>query len=190
MFGGPQTNGTDRSNTLFDARIPALGYALFYVFKDQAFEAPLEQPVRAENYALENQFLRVEFDPFSGCITSFFDKERRRELAAGPMAKALIIDDEKPDTWAHGLTVFDQVVGEMGRAQLSVLEQGPLRAALRVTVRYQNSTLRQDFRLTAHSRELEVSCRLFMGERLKLVKLSFPVRTGGEKGAVLHALWI
>ena len=181
LVRGPQTNGTDRSNTLFDAQVPALGYTLFYVFKDQSFEAPLEQPARAENYALENQFLRVEFDPFSGCITSFFDKERRRELAAGPMAKALIIDDEKPDTWAHGLTVFDQVVGEMGRAQLSVLEQGPLRAALRVTVRYQNSTLRQDFRLTAHSRELEVSCRLFMGERLKLVKLSFPVRTGAKK---------
>lgn len=51
---------------------PALGYALFYVFKDQAFEAPLEQPARAENYALENQFLRVEFDPFSGCINQLF----------------------------------------------------------------------------------------------------------------------
>ena len=44
LVRGPQTNWEDRSNTLFDARIPALGYALFYVFKDQAFEAPSWRP--------------------------------------------------------------------------------------------------------------------------------------------------
>lgn len=181
LVRGPQTNGKDRFNTLFDAQVPALGYALFYVFKDQSFEVPLQHPVRAEDYVLENRYLKVRFDPYSGCITSFFDKERNWELAAGPMAKALVIDDEKPDTWAHGLTVFDQVVGEMSRAQLSVIENGPLRAAIRVTVRYQGSVLRQDFRLSANSRELEVDCRLDMEEHLKLIKLSFPVRTSALK---------
>lgn len=176
LVRGPQTNGEDRTNTLFQAQVPALGYAVFYVFKDQAFHAPLDHPAKGENYALENQFLRVEFDPYSGCIIRFYDKERDRELAAGPMGKALVIDDEKPDTWAHGLTVFDQVVGEMGQARLTLLERGPLRAAIRSTVKYQGSTLRQDFLLSANSRELEVRCRLDMEEQLKLIKLSFPVR--------------
>ena len=181
LVRGPQTNFEDRTNTLLEAQVPAYGYALFYVFKDQAFNAKVDHPAKGEGYTLENQFLKVEFDPFTGAILSFYDKEHGRELSGGPMAKALVIDDQLPDTWAHGLTVFDQVVGQLGQAQVTLVEQGPLRAAIRVTTGYQNTTLRQDFRLAAHSRELEVSCRLDMGEQLKLLKLSFPLRAKDPK---------
>lgn len=178
---GPQTNLKDRTNTLFEAQVPAYGYALFYVFKDQAFDAPVDHPAKGEGYTLENQYLRVEFDPFTGAIVSFYDKEHCRELAGGPMAKALVINDQQPDTWAHGLTVFDQVEGELEQAQVTLLETGPLRASIRVTTRYQNTTLRQDFRLAADSRELEVSCLVDMAEHLKLLKLSFPLRAKDPK---------
>ena len=181
LVRGPQTNFEDRTNTLLEAQVPAYGYALFYVFKDQTFDAKVDHPAKGEGYTLENQFLKVEFDPFTGAILSFYDKEHGRELSGGPMAKALVIDDQLPDTWAHGLTVFDQVVGQLGQAQVTLVEQGPLRAAIRVTTGYQNTTLRQDFRLAAHSRELEVSCRLDMGEQLKLLKLSFPLRAKDPK---------
>lgn len=174
---GPQTNGEDRYNTLFDAQIPAYGYSLFYVFKEQDFSVSLDYPAKAYEYTLENRYVKVQFDPFTGCISSFYDKENHRELAAGPMAKAFMIEDEKPDTWAHGITVFDRVVGEMGQAQFVILEQGPLRASVRTTVRYQNSSLQQDFHLSAYGKTLEVECRLNMQEHLKLIKLSFPVLT-------------
>ncbi|MGI6254860.1 MAG: alpha-mannosidase [Acutalibacter sp.] len=178
---GPQTNFGDKHNTLFLGELPAYGWALYYVFKDQAFDAPLEHPAQAQGYTLENQYLKVTFDPFTGSIVSFYDKEQNRELAAGPLGKALVIDDQEPDTWAHGINVFDRVVGEFAQAQVSLLEEGPLRASIRVETAYQGSTLRQDFLLGAHSREVEVRCRMDFREKLKLVKLAFPVRTSAPR---------
>lgn len=172
---GPQTNGEDCTNTIFAAELPAFGYGVYYVYKDQAFPHTLPAQATAGGTALENEFLKVCFDPFTGHIVSFYDKENRRELAAAPMAGAIVIDDQESDTWAHGRFVFDKEIGVMSRAKVDVLESGPLRAAIRVTLRYGSTVLRQDFFLGAHSRELTVSCKLNFHEELKLIKLSFPV---------------
>lgn len=173
---GPQTNFGDKYNTLFQAQLPAYGWALYYVFKDQEFDAPLAHPAKAQDFTLENQYLKLTFDPFTGAVVSFYDKEQNRELAAGALGKALVIDDSQPDTWAHGINIFDRVEGEFSQAKVSVVEAGPLRAGIRVETAYQSSTLRQDFLLGATCREVEVRCRMDFREKLKLVKLAFPVK--------------
>ena len=37
---GPQTNGTDKHNTIFTASVPALGHATYYLDKDMPCPAP------------------------------------------------------------------------------------------------------------------------------------------------------
>ena len=183
LVRGPQTNGAaDRWNTLFCAQVPPMGYALYYVFREESFPRPQgQEEARVQGYTLENPYLRLVFDPRTGAVTSFYDKERGRELAAGPMAVGLLMDDTAPDTWAHNINVFDQVVGELGQASVTVVEEGPLRAWVRVETRYQATTLRQDFLLWAGAREVEVRCRLDFHEQLKLLKLTFPVRAKGAR---------
>lgn len=102
---GPQTNGEDLFNMLFTAELPAFGYATYYLYQDHLFDLPAAEPAAAagENY-LENTRLRVEFDPASGGIVRFTDKAAGRDLAAGPMARALVMDDADSDTWAHGVS--------------------------------------------------------------------------------------
>ncbi len=174
---GPQTNGQSRYATLFMANLPAFGYAVYYIYQNPAFALPAAPEVgfvQAAETRLENDLILLEFDPATGSIVRFFDKEKGKELAAGPMAQAVVINDAKADTWAHGLFTFDDEVGRFADPHISVLEKGPLRAAVRVTTRYQNSFLQQDFLLTPHTKEVVVRCHMDFHEQLKIVKLTFP----------------
>lgn len=182
---GPQTNGNDRKNTLFLADIPAWGYATYYVFKDHSFEET-DSRILVENTTMENEFLRVRIDPDTGAIASLWDKERGEELAGGAMAQALVIDDHKSDTWAHGIFAFDDVIGRFSDPEIQVVDCGPIRATIRVTARYGNSVLRQDFMLHQGKRELEVRCFLDYHEKLKIVKLSFP--TVFSRGQAVYSM--
>ena len=128
---GPQTNGGDLGNTLFWAHVPALGYACYHVYKDEVLQAPAGAAVSATQTTLENDCLRVVFDQQSGGIASYFDKETGREYAAGPLAKAVVIDDTPSDTWAHERFVFDKEIGSFSNAQFRVLDNGPIRAGVR-----------------------------------------------------------
>ena len=173
---GPQTNGGDLGNTLFWAHVPALGYACYHVYKDEVLQAPAGAAVSATQTTLENDCLRVVFDQQSGGIASYFDKETGREYAAGPLAKAVVIDDTLSDTWAHERFVFDKEIGSFSNAQFRVLDNGPIRAGVRVVSRYGSSELIQDFYLYPGKKELEVRARLRFYETLKIIKLSFPLR--------------
>jgi alpha-mannosidase len=173
---GPQTNGPDKWNSLFCATVPALGYRLFWVHRDKSFDPPASTDwVKADEWSLENPYLRVTLDPSTGCISSLIDKESGRNVCAGPAAVPLVIDVSKSDTWGHGIFGFRDEVGRFCDATLKVIEDGPVRACLRVTSTFGASLLRQDFVLYRHSRELEVRVRLDWQEKHSMLKLSFPV---------------
>ena len=178
---GPQTNGGDRWNTLIPVKVPAFGYATYYLYNETERPAgyPAEKAVRAETtpteVVLENARLRVAFDRFTGCILSFYDKDASRELCAGPMARPVVIDDHQSDTWSHARFTFQDDIGVFSDARLTVVDEGPMRASVRVESRYNRSTLVQDFVLDGGEKTLRANCRITFGEALKLVKLSFPV---------------
>lgn len=178
---GQQTNGLDRENTIFEAVVPAFGYSLYYLYKEEESVSAESMTVKPDSLVLENNYLRVKFNERCGTIESFFDKEAKRELSNGAMAKALIIDDSASDTWAHGVFAFDRQVGCFDRPQFCVLDQGSVRTSIRVTQFYNASTLIQDFILYADKKELEVRCRLDFHEKWKIVKLSFPLHLNNTK---------
>ena len=165
---GPQTNHWDHYNMLFLAELPALGYRTYYLYQDRLFENNAPSPVQAGETFLENEYLRVEFDPASGAAVRFLDKETGRELAGGPIGRGLVMDDADSDTWGHGVYTFDKEVGVFAEASLRVLENGPVRAALRVVTRYGSSTLTQDFSLSTGRRALDVRYLLNWQEPLKV----------------------
>ncbi len=180
---GPQTNHWDHYNMLFLAELPALGYRTYYLYQDRLFENNAPSPVQAGETFLENEYLRVEFDPASGAAVRFLDKETGRELAGGPIGRGLVMDDADSDTWGHGVYTFDKEVGVFAEASLRVLENGPVRAALRVVTRYGSSTLTQDFSLSTGRRALDVRYLLNWQEPLKVAKLSFPVQLDAPRAA-------
>jgi alpha-mannosidase len=88
-----------------------------------------------------------------------------------------VINDEKQDTWSHGVFTFDKVMGEFGSPKFEIIERGPVKVALRVTQSYNTSEIRQDYTLYPHSKNLEVDVRITNNEKLKIFKIAFNLNT-------------
>ncbi|SDX70001.1 alpha-mannosidase [Paenibacillus sp. CF384] len=181
---GSRTNGSDdKFDTAFMARVPALGYRVYWIYKEKMLGAASspERQLITETAALENDWHRVEFEPHTGHIRRLYDKKKAVEVLSGNGAVPIVIDEHHCDTWAHGVFEFRDEVARFGDAQVKLLESGPLRAVIRVTNRSGQSELRQDFILYRDKPGIEVRAKLDWREKHKMLKLSFPVRVSEPK---------
>jgi alpha-mannosidase len=166
------TETGSRKKLVFQASVPAMGYRQIRLMDGEMPQ--IKVAVKAENKTLENEFLKVRFSP-NGTI-GIFDKESGIEVFAGGETgcRAVVIDDPS-DTWSHDIKAFSKEIGAFGNADIKILENGPLRATLRVTSAYGSSGLTIDWMLYAGSRNLEARVTLDWHEHLKMLKFSFPV---------------
>ncbi|HEY5586529.1 MAG TPA: glycoside hydrolase family 38 C-terminal domain-containing protein, partial [Ruminiclostridium sp.] len=128
-----------------------------------------------------NKFIRMEFESHSGYIKRMYDKKNDTEVLSAFGAIPIVIDENECDTWAHGFSEFRNEIGRFTDAELILLEQGPLRARLRITNKYNSSTLQQDFIMYNDRSEIEVRVKLDWRETHKMLKLSFPVNVESPK---------
>ena len=166
------TETGNRTRLVTRVSLPALGYRQIRISRGET--AAIADPVVVKEKLLENDFLRVSFS-YSGAL-SIFDKKAGREVFAGKDTgcRALIINDPS-DTWSHNIKTFSDEIGAFGNATFKILENGPLRGAIRVITTYGNSSLTTDWFLTSGSGILEARVSLNWHERLKMLKFSFPV---------------
>ena len=174
---------TGRRRYLFNTTIPAMGYRQIRIRRGDSVP---ESKVSVGDNRLENEFYRISFSA-DGQI-GIFDKEVGGEVFKGGTTgcKGVIIDDPS-DTWSHEVRDFlknttgpyryttQGEIGSFGDATFKVIENGPLRAVMRVRNTYGNSDLTVDWMLTAGSRHIEARVTLNWHEKLKMVKFSFPV---------------
>ena len=164
----------DGLDTLFVGDIPAMGYRTYWMYKDKSFEVE-EGKVEAEGCRLENRFIRLSFDSGTGYIKEFFDKRSNIDMISNEGAVPVVIDEHGADTWAHGVIEFSDEIGRFCCEEIEVIENGPVCACIRVKSRYNESLLRQDFRLYEDKPEVFVTAELSWNEKLRMLKLSFPV---------------
>ncbi|GHT22023.1 hypothetical protein AGMMS4957_11720 [Bacteroidia bacterium] len=171
VTGQAQTGG--RRTALCRVTLPAMGYSQI---RKKRSETPqvIEKPAQAEGNRLENEYYRITFAP--NAVIGIFDKEAGKEVFAGGATgcRAVVIDD-KSDTWSHDIKTFADEIGSFGNATVKVLEEGPLRATVRVISTYGKSTLTIDWSLIAGSRKIEANVTLDWHEQLKMLKFSFPI---------------
>jgi alpha-mannosidase len=180
---GSQTNGRDKWNTIFEATIPAFGYRVYWVYLNKEFEnigsahisKETNEQQKEQNNVMENSYIRLEFEEHTGYLKSLYDKRNHVEVLKGRGAIPVVIDIHHCDTWAHGVFEFSDEVGRFTDATIKLMENGPLRWIMRVTSRYNDSTLRQDFIIYRDKAEVEVWVKLDWREKHKMLKLSFPV---------------
>ncbi|MDO4739980.1 MAG: glycoside hydrolase family 38 C-terminal domain-containing protein [Eubacteriales bacterium] len=165
-----RTNGADHIDTIVQAALPALGYRLVMLYHNDP--EPTENTTFATQTSVGNDRICAEFDPESGAMVSL--RLDGREYLRAP-ARPLLADVSHCDTWAHGVFTFDRIVGELGGAEFRVLENGPVRSALRVVTRRGNTVLTQIFRAYRGSDQLEVEATLDLQEKHVMVKLEYPL---------------
>lgn len=167
----------DHLDTLFKAKVPALGYATYWLEADN--EAKAEQELSGEqNFFMENEYMTVELDGGTGYIKSLVDKASGVEYAGENfLAIPTVINDEKTDTWAHMVFKFHEIKGLMELVSIERVENGALRSVVRTKHKFGDSYLTQDFILVKGQKTLRVDCKAMWQEKFTLLKFAFP--TGG-----------
>ncbi len=172
----PEATLKNSVRLVFPARVPAMGYATFHIVPNEsAADARAQHGPRAlEPGVLENEQVRLQFDIGSGGLASFVHKATGAELAGGALAEAVVIED-RSDTWSHGVTRFDKVIGRFEAVSVKTVESGPVRSSVRVTSRHGWSTLVQTFTLYEGSADVHVKAKVNWQEQFKCLKLRFPL---------------
>lgn len=169
------TDGGTYLKCLFKADIPAYGYKVFYLYRKEEYsaETAFDTDVSAGKNYIENRFLRAEIDEESGAVIKLTDKRSGKNFAGEKLGRAIICNDIKNDTWAHAVTEFNDEIGSFGSGKCEVIENGPIRATIKSTVKYNNSVFIRYYSLCSESDSLFVKCRLDFDEEYKLMKLCF-----------------
>ena len=168
-----KTNKEKRYARLFEARVPALGYAVYRMYKDPV-ECAEPSPFTVTETSIANGRLRITFDERSGELVSLCDLTCGRELLSAPTETALY-DDSKNDTWAHGTVFFKDRVETAVSGKVTVTERGPVRATIRTEQHFGDSTVIRDYSLTRSADHVDVKTRIDYREKHRILKFRFPV---------------
>ena len=160
-----------RENTIFKASVGAMGYSVYYI-KENDTEA-CENSLSAWDFGMENEYIRVEFEEETGYIKSIYNKDGGRQLLSGYGAVPCVIDEEGHDTWSHAKNYFTKEIAKFSDATVKVVENGPVRVMIEVTSKYNKSTLKQYFSLSAGEKSLDVNCEIDWHEEHKMLKIAF-----------------
>jgi alpha-mannosidase len=79
------------------------------------------------------------------------------------------------DAWDIDETYPDEGIELLASAEPEIVEQGPVRVALRVVRRYEEIEIVQDYRLTARSRRFEIATKVRWHGRRRLLRAIFPL---------------
>lgn len=154
--------------------LPSKGYRSFRPCEG---EAQAESPFRIETRAIETPFYRAAFDE-AGVFTSLFDKENGREIfRAGQRGNLMRVYEDKPiyyDNWDIDI-YYDEKFWDVEDVQrMEWVEQGPVRATLRVERLFSGSRIWQDIHFYADTRRIDFESYVDWHECQHLLKVHFP----------------
>ncbi len=173
---GDQTNAdTDIYHTAFVPEIGAMGYAVYRVFVEKEGTSVFKSDIKATDKSLENNVIKVEFDELTGDISRFYDKKSGEYIVNKP-CRAILLDETNCDTWAHDCDVLGHETGIFSSPQFKVIENGAIRATLRVTSTYKSSVLQRDYTISKDCDEIKVKTKVVMADKHKTLKFTFPVK--------------
>jgi alpha-mannosidase len=185
---------THRAHLLVLSHTPAMGYATYFV-RAAAKPVPNHSSVKASISTLENEFIRVKIDPQTGCMTSLFDKRSQTEALApaetdnggpknsvcGNLLQAFYDKPKRWDAWNIDAD-FEKQHWDLDKAdQVELVENGPLRAVIRVKNHFQSSTFVRDITVYAGVPRVDVKMHADWHEKHILLKVAFPLSAHNEK---------
>lgn len=151
--------------------VPPMGYKFY------PYAKPVEAPnVKIGDNIIENEVLKVTYDK-DGFITSVFDKENNREALNGRGNEISVFIDKCLHETAWNLEQnYEKKKWVLSTAEsVEITESNPVRAVLKITRKFNKSTISQNVILYAGSRQLMFETEVDWQERDKVMKAAFPV---------------
>ena len=155
--------------------VPGLGWTALQGAEGGPSTAGVRVEEVGDGVVIENGLLRVEVGA-DGTLHRVFDLEAVREVLAD-RANALWAYTDKPRNW-EAWDIEEGYEGEgeeIPAGRVEVVEDGPLRASVRVTRRWRDSSIVQTYRLLSGSRRLDVETWADWHERRVLLRALFPL---------------
>jgi alpha-mannosidase len=172
----------DKLTVLFLANVPSAGLAVFDV--RETSEKPVASTLIAKDNTLENDFFKVTIN-VNGDIASIYDNLAQKEVLSQPAS--LQFQKEDPTDWpAWNMYWKDRrnpPIDAMNKdVTLKVVEQGPVRVAIEVTKKGQNSTITQFISLAAGEpgKRIEVNNTINWQSTGVSLKAAFPTTVQNE----------
>ncbi|QGH33655.1 alpha-mannosidase [Gracilibacillus salitolerans] len=163
-------NGRNRLS--FIANLPSMGYRVYKVISNRKLDQT--PTIKANDYVMENDRYRLEFNPKTGFISSLFDKNQEYEMFTGDAGRAVVINDHS-DTWSHDVVSYKDVAGEFDLRSMKLVEHGPVKSVIRIISEFGNSKLTQDFTMYHELHQIDVKAVVDWREKFKMLKLTYPV---------------
>ncbi len=152
--------------------VPALGVAVI----DAADTQP-PAGLSVSETRLENATLRATFGA-DGTISSLVHKPTGREALAERGNQLWVYPADKPRNWDAWDIEDDYAENGMelaGVESMEVVANGPHRAAIRVVKRFRDSTVTQDYALTANGTRLDIETEVDWHDRRAMLRVRHPV---------------
>lgn len=171
-----RTDVDNKYQTAFVAKVPALGYKVYRMYAETD-EMEYTSALSASDTHLENDFIRIEFNPNTGEVSGFYDKSGGAELLCG--TSSMLIDESDCDTWAHNVKEFKNCCAVCSKGSTKLIENGPIRAAVRCEQVFENTHIIRDYYLADNDKKVSVKTKIDFREKHKMLKFAF--KTNFEK---------
>lgn len=159
-----------RKILLFEADVPAYGYALYRVISVGPDIPVQEGAVFAQEGVLDNGIVHISFDMSTG-VPAFIIKAGT-ELLTGSGSFSVYKDDR--GSWGEHVWE-EELCGTFRVTESKVFEANRMRAILRFCLEYGKSEMMVDYILEKGSDRLKMRLKLRNGEKQKMITYNLPV---------------
>lgn len=174
-----------RRRFVFPVSIPPMGYREYRVLKREPKlcynnDMEIDDP---ECRFMENELVKIEFDPESGMLCSLTEKTTGMQALTGPASMRIWTDER--DSWGgvQGRS-FEETPERFKLEELKKTESGKLRQVIRAVYVNGASRLEQLYYLYAGRSEVVIENRLLWNRRWSMLKIAYPV---GEDRNIVKA---
>jgi alpha-mannosidase len=164
-----------RIEVIFEAPVPSLGYATFYLAEGVNRTAT---SLIASSTMLENKFFKVKIDPQTGGIKSIYDKINRKEI----LNTSIYMGNELIALENLGVDEAEEFTDKWWRmgdkpANLTLLKSGPVCATVKVEGSMLNSEFVQEITLYATLPRIDMKTVLdWDGQEKIQINATFPFK--------------
>jgi len=179
---GQLIEGKEYNTFIFEAEVPSMGYCT-YELKNEKIE---QSTLHASMQLLENDMYKISFDDQMN-INSIFDKINNREvLKEGETANNILAYEDKPyawDAWDINIYYKDKVWPLNNVESVEVVEQGPIRAGLKIRRRFLQSIFEQTIYIYSNNKRIDFKTYVDWKQSDILLKASFPIDVNASKAS-------
>jgi len=158
--------------------VPSTGYRVFHLV---SVDTPVKasSTLKASGLSMENEFISVEVDPKTGCVTSLINKKDGKNIlrpgGQGNLLETFVNKPSEYDAWNINVNYEKSKTELLEAEEVKLVENTPVRAVVRVKKRFQKSTFVQDICMYPEVPRVDVRMQADWHERQIMLKVAFPL---------------